>query len=139
MKKLALIFLLATGLLLTGCFSGIRIDHAIGKYDEVEHQISLGDPKDKVLAILLPTQESVPRNSTKKPDKYIKDEIIVEIFYMRTGLQPDGITTDDEFTPYLFNNDKLVGIGWNVLGGATSHGQVRDQINIDNSTKTIVY
>mgnify|MGYP001816279755 CR=1 FL=1 len=60
-------------IVLTGCGPGVYIDQATAKYYAVEHQVSLGDSKEKALAILLPTQESVPRNSRKKPDRYIKD------------------------------------------------------------------
>jgi len=36
---------------------------------------------------------------------------------MRSARQPDGLTTDDELTPYIFNDERLVGIEWQVLGG----------------------
>jgi len=121
MKKTLVITII--GVALTGCGPAAYIDQATAKYDAVENQVKLGDSKDKVLAILLPTQESVPRNNRKKSDKYMKDGVAVEIYYMRTGRQPDGITTDDEFTPYLFNDDILVGIGWEVIGGEQSHGK----------------
>lgn len=139
MKKAVLVISALT--LLSGCGAGYYIDQATSKYDAVEHQVNLGDPKEKVLAILEPTQESVPRNSRKKPDRYIKDGVNVEIFYMRTGRQADGITTDDEFTPYIFNDGKLVGIGWNLIGGPKSQGQATSDtyINTTNQNTTIVY
>jgi hypothetical protein len=108
-----------------GACTASSIDRATAQYDAVEHQISLGDAKDRVLSILEPTQESLHRNARKKPDRYLKDGVHVEIFYMRTNHQRDGITTDDEFTPYIFNNGKLVGIGWHLIGGIKSHAQVR--------------
>ena len=43
---------------------------------------------------------------------------------MRSSQQPDGLTTDDEFTPYIFTNGILTGIGWTVLGGPKTQGQV---------------
>ena len=118
-------FLLLCTTLLSACSTGFGIDRAITEYDEVEDRIQLGDPKEAVLAILEPTQVSVPRNSRKKSDRYLKDGVHVEILYMRTGHQRDGITTDDEFTPYVFHDGKLVGIGWHMLGGPKSHGQVK--------------
>ena len=72
-------------------------------------------------------------------DKYMKEGIAVEIIYFRSGWNSDGLTTDDEFTPYIFNDDKLVAIGWQVLGGAKTQGQARDSIYYDNSSSTIVY
>lgn len=68
----------------------------------------------------------------------ILESINVEIFYMRTGRQADGITTDDEFTPYIFNDGKLAGIGWSLIGGPKSQGQATSDTYI-NTTTTIVY
>ena len=73
----------------------------------------------------------------KQPDRYVKDGVNVEIIYFRSGWQPDGLVTDDEFTPYLFNDGKLVAIGWAILGGAKSRGQAGTTVNVYNST--IVY
>jgi len=65
---------------------------------------------------------------------YKKEGVLVEILYFRSGWQSDGLTTDDEFTPYLFNDGKLVAVGWAVLGGAKSHGQTTPQTNIHTTT-----
>jgi hypothetical protein len=135
MKRVALVTLSAT--LLAGCSVGHKIDQATAKYDLVENQIQLGDSKERVLAALLPSQEGVPRNSRKKPDRYIKDGVAVEIHYMRTGRQADGLTTDDEFTPYIFNDGSLVGIGWGLIGGPNSQGQTTGRTTVN--TTTIVY
>ena len=128
-------------ILLSGCSAAHYIDKATAQYDQVENRVNLGDSKEQVLAILMPTQESVPRNSRKKSDRYLKDGVNVEIYYMRTGRQADGITTDDEFTPCIFNDGKLVGIGWNLIGGPKSQGQTTSDtyINTTNRNTTIVY
>jgi len=47
----------------------------------------------------------------------MEEEVLVEILYYRSGWQRDGIVTDDEFTPYIFNDGVLVAIGWTTLGG----------------------
>ena len=134
-KQLALL-LMVVGL--SGCV-GMQIDSAISKYETVAEQVELGDSKDKVLAILQPTQEGVPKSSRKNPEKYIKEDVRVEIYYMRSARQPDGLTTDDEFVPYLFNDGKLVGIGWQVLGGPKTQGQATSNTYISNQNTTIVY
>ena len=103
---------------------GYQIDSSIAKYNAVADRVQLGDSRNKVLSILNPTQEGIPQKNRKNPDKYIKNNVLVEIYYFRTGRQPDNLTTDDEFTPYLFNDGKLVAIGWHVLGGPKSVGQV---------------
>ena len=119
-KMLVALFVLMT---VSAC-TGFQIDRGIAKYNAVADRVQLGDSRDYVLSILNPTQEGIPQGNRKNPDKYIKNNVLVEIYYFRTGRQPDDLTTDDEFTPYLFNNEKLVAIGWHVLGGPKSVGQV---------------
>ena len=113
-------------LVLTGCVA--HIDQSIKSYNKVSGQINLGDSKARVLGVLLPTQAELDPEYKKSPEKYIKDKVVVEIYFMRSLRQPDGLTTDDEFTPYVFNDGKLVGIGWQVLGGASSQGQTNTTV-----------
>ncbi len=123
-------------LLTVSACAGFQIDSGIAKYNAVADRVQLGDSRNKVLSILNPTQKEMPQNSKKNPDKYIKNNVLVEIYYFRTGRQPDNLTTDDEFTPYLFNDGKLVAIGWQVLGGPKSVGQVIQPAPVTN---VIVY
>lgn len=122
MRTIAMICL---ALALAGCglFPEVPIDSAIGKYYSVADQVQLSDPKDKALGILEPTQADLPNIYRKTPDKFLRDGVLVEIHYFRTGRQSDGLTTDDEFTPYVFNDGKLIAIGWQALGGPKSVGR----------------
>ncbi|BAV32430.1 hypothetical protein SCL_0106 [Sulfuricaulis limicola] len=101
---------------------------AIDDYRLVSDQVQLGDKKERVLAILLPTQKSLPAGTTRIPDQFVKDGAKVEIHYIRSGWTRDGLTTDDEFTPYIFNNGVLVGVGWTVLGGPKTKGERTPEI-----------
>jgi hypothetical protein len=108
-------------LMVSGCMEtfytpGNRIKIAIKKHHTVESLINLGDSKQNVLRILQPTQEILTPDLSKVPDRYTKQGVLVDIRYMRSGWYPDGLKTDDEFTPYVFNDNKLVGVGWRVLG-----------------------
>ena len=90
-------------------------EYLSGYFDNsiAETNIELGDNKDKVLKIFgPPTQKGLPQGVKKNPDKYMRENDLIEIYYLRTGRQPDNSTTDDEFTPYLFKNGNLVSIGW---------------------------
>jgi len=100
-----------------------KIDMATEDYLEVADKVQLGDSLASVLAILMPGQGAVSAHNRKTRDNYIENGVLVEIHYLRTGRQPDGFTTDDEFTPYIFNDGRLVGIGWKLLGGPTSRTQ----------------
>jgi hypothetical protein len=135
MSKIKLFVIFIAYLFLSG--ASCQVEMAMSKYNSVKDQVSLGDTKNKVLGILNPTLSPLSSNMMKQPEKYIKDEVLVEIYFFRTGLQSDGLTTDDEFTPYIFNDGKLVGIGWTMIGGAKSQGQSSPRINVQQNT--IVY
>jgi hypothetical protein len=112
---------------------------AIDRHNDVSGKIDLGDTKEKVLSKILPTQEGLKvfPHHQKQPEKYMKDGVRVEIFYVRSGNNVDGLTTDDEFIPYVFNDDILVGIGWAILGGPSTQGQTRPVTNVDVQTTII--
>ena len=55
--------------------------------------------------------------SKKSPTRYTENGSIYDVYYVRTGRIPDGATTDDEFTPYVFKDGVLAEIGWEYLGG----------------------
>ena len=135
MKAILLTLFVALILSFSGCV--MNIDRATREHQKVSHMVQLGDSKQKVLAILMPTQEGLRQNQIKPPERYMKGKDKIEIYYMRSGRQPDGLTTDDEFTPYYFKNGFLNGIGWQQLGGAKSHGKVVPRTNINNSTTII--
>ena len=125
---------LLVSLLLTtiSACSTVAIDMASREHNKASQSVSLGDPKPRVLNILMPTQQLVGSRYSKDPDKYLQDGKRIEIYYMRSGRQADGLTTDDEFTPYVFQDDVLIAIGWAALGGAKSHGQVRQRAPVTN-------
>ncbi len=121
--------------ILAGCTTtNINIGETISAYDAVSHKIQLGDSKDEALSILLPTQRKLSKYYSKRPDQYLKNGKKVEIYYMRSGWQSDGLTTDDEFTPYVFVEDKLIAIGWASIGGPKTQGQVAPTINVKQET-----
>jgi len=111
---------------IVGC-TGLEIDRAIAKYNGAANQVQLGDTKEKVLSILQPTQEGLPAAAKKPSEAFLLSGKEVEIFYFRSGRQPDNLTTDDEFTPYVFTDGVLTGFGWQVLGGPKTVGQKRSE------------
>lgn len=106
-------------------------------------RVSLGMSKSEVVDILQPSQYRLKNTEIKQPDMYKKEGVLVEILYFRSGWQSDGLTTDDEFTPYLFNDGELVAVGWAILGGAKSQGQAAPETHVHTTTivnpTTIVY
>jgi len=117
-------FLIAISLVfLSGCANVAAINDSISGYAKVSNQISLGDSKSKVLAILEPIQAGIEADSKKPSESFIKGGVNHFIYYARSGRVPDGLVTDDEFTPYSFENDSLVAIGWTYLGGTKTQGK----------------
>jgi len=117
---------LAFSLIAVGCGTvAYEVDRTIDQYEAVRGQIHLGDLKEPVLALLEPTQVNLKPKWKKSPDIYLEDSVTVEVYYFRSGRQPDGLVTDDEFTPYIFHDGVLVGIGWVMLGGPKSQGTAR--------------
>ena len=120
---------------LSGCEG---VSSSIRKYYAVADQVQLGDSKEKVFEILMPTQERLPFDEMKPADSYMEGKDFMEIHYFRSGRQPDNLTTDDEFTPYIFKNGVLIAIGWKTLGGPKSFGKVVPPANITNIEHTTI-
>ena len=128
------IFVCMMVFVLVGCASS-PYQQTIDDYMNVYLKISLGMSKRDVVKILSPSQQKLSNTDIKQPDLYKKKGVIVEILYFRSGWNSDGLTTDDEFTPYIFNDGKLVAVGWQTLGGPKSQGQARS----NNTNTTIIY
>ena len=116
-------------LILMGCAPS-RYQLTIDEYVAAAPRVSLGMSKEEVKEILNPSQQRLKNTEIKHSDIYDKEGVLVEILYFRSGWQHDGLTTDDEFTPYLFNDDKLVAVGWAVLGGPKSQGQATSDTKV---------
>jgi hypothetical protein len=128
MTRLAFLFCMVS-LCLSGCAAieeqmvEREIEDAISRYNATAGQVSLGDPKDKVLSILGPVEHGLRGSLRRPPEAITTDQGTVEIYYFRTGWTRDGKSTDDEFTPYLFRNGRLASIGWQALGGPRTMGE----------------
>lgn len=120
---------------LAGCAAVISpYQLTVDDYMAAAPKVSLGMSKSEVMELLQPTQAHLKNTDIKQPDMYKKDGTLVEILYFRSGWQPDGLTTDDEFTPYLFNDGELVAVGWATLGGPKTQGQTTPETNVHTTT-----
>jgi len=111
--------LLVFGLLILLGFSGCvnHVFEVTERYAAIKDKVSLGDSKEKALPILLTVHEGLSSSQFRQADKYMENNDLIEVYYIRSGLVPDERVTDDEITPYMFKNGKLVSIGWAKLGG----------------------
>ena len=119
MKRI--ISILLASLILSSC-AEIAMDRNLYEYKNIQNQLNLGDSKSKILGKLEPLMTDLPSSWKRPSDQYMVDQDIFYIYYHRTSWTQDGAVTDDEFTPYVFKNDKLVAIGWQSLGGPKTVG-----------------
>lgn len=117
----------------------VRIDQAINAYDSVADQVRLGDSKEQVLAVFQPIIDKVTPAERKRIEQYKQDGVLVEIIFMRSANYMDGLVTDDEFIPYIFHDGILVGIGWQILGGPKTQGQVQPPSTYIHAHGSFVY
>jgi hypothetical protein len=107
-------------------YTASRIDEAIARYRSEAAHVKLGDSKDQVLARLQPTQFELESNEIKGPQAFPSqtatgEDSIIEVHFFRSARHTDeapdrdGRPLDDNFTPYIFTDDVLTGIGWNTL------------------------
>ena len=124
--------LLGCAVCLTGCVNHVAV--AINKYHEASPRVQLGMERDPVLLALKPSQVNLPLRERKESEQYFEmtegKERFVEIFFFRSHVNYDGILTDDEFTPYIFHDGKLVAIGWTAIGGPKTQAQSRPEQHI---------
>lgn len=103
-----------------------RIDEAIAGYREAAARIQVGDSRDKVLALLEPTQFRLLSDETRAPLSFpiqtaTGEQTYVDVFFFRSARQPDervdsaAPPPDDDFTPYIFEHDVLTAVGWNAF------------------------
>jgi hypothetical protein len=106
--------ILALTLFLSGCavHSPEQTDAPTQSMDAVEDKVNLGDSKEEVLGLLTPDYDLAMKvRYLKDAEKYIPDGSVVEIYYMKST------STDGEITPYMFVDDQLTGMGWDVVDG----------------------
>ena len=116
----AFISILATALFLLGCSAHLTIDtdSVNDSNDDVKDQISLGASKQEVLDVLTPDYDLAMKvRYLKDAEKYIPDGSVVEIYYMKSIQNADDRATDGEITPFMFVDDQLTGMGWDVVDG----------------------
>lgn len=111
---------------LASCASTQSITTAIHAFEQQSQNIQLGQTKAAVLAMLTPTQAEMPARYAKPHEQFIEDDKLTEIYFFRSRSFSDGLVTDDEFTPYVFEDGVLVAIGWTAIGGPKTQAQPRD-------------
>jgi len=113
------VIIVAVTLLFSGCgfANHMNYNKSLDLYQQTSPTISLGQSKSEVLRKLAPVQAKTPAIAKRTADQLTEDGKRVEIHYVRTAWVEDGAKTDDEYTPYVFEDDILTAVGWGALGG----------------------
>jgi len=112
--------------LLSACASNQSISTAILAFEAQAGNVQLGQSKAEVLAMLSPTQANMPSRFGKPFEAYIEDDKLKEVYFFRSRSFADGLVTDDEFIPYVFEDGVLIAIGWTAIGGPKTQAQQRE-------------
>ena len=83
-------------------------------------KLSIGMSKDEVLTIMGTKTEFVPymgmiNNPYRVETLQGKDKSLIVLYYYTDRKRADNAITDDELTPLVFDNDKLIGWGLGFL------------------------
>ena len=114
---------------LIGCAPNSVTQNAVSGYKAVTSQISIGDQRDYVVAILQKNQQGIPAHFKRSPERFLSYGDQVEIHFVRTGLDSGGSNYDDDFTPYVFKNDVLVSVGWTYVSKTEFLDKAREAIS----------
>ena len=114
---------------LIGCAPNSVTQNAVASYKSVTSQISIGDQRDYVLAILEKNQRGIPAHFKRSSERYLSYGDQVEIHFVRTGLDSGGSNYDDDFTPYVFKNNVLVSVGWTYVSKTEFLDKAREAIS----------
>ena len=127
--KFGIVALVVSVLSVAGCASNPVTQKAVADYKSVASQISIGDAREHVLAILQTNQQVIPSHFKRQPERYLSYGEQVEIHFIRTRLDPGGSNSDDDFTPYVFKNDVLVSVGWTYVSKTDFLDKAREAIS----------
>ncbi len=108
------------------------LNRAISLHRQGAQQIRIGDSKSSVLHNLRPAFLATKSSEHRTQEMFMRKGKTIEIHYVRSGWIADGANTDDEYTPYIFEDDVLVAIGWRTLGGAKTRGNTAIKAAKDN-------
>lgn len=128
-SKILILFSLLVAIILSSCMS---VREGVDHYRSNIHRVSLGMSVEEFSSIFDSTQREIGEFNTRPTQRISRDGSIYDTYYIRSGWIPDSETTDDELTPHVFKDGKLISIGWQAVGGMkrTSRDIAREEAEI---------
>ncbi|MDG1950496.1 MAG: hypothetical protein P8J32_06825 [bacterium] len=112
LKFLVTPFLLFSLIALNGCSSA-----APRAYDDAVQNVYVGMDKREFDIAMREVHDKTRRKHRRRSEAYQRNGMLYEIVYVRSSNVSDDANTDDEYTPYLFQDGTLIGYGWTAVGG----------------------
>lgn len=137
-NKLFFIVLIAA---LAGCSTSTKAEKTVTAYDGAASKVHIGDLTADVLAILEPTQiDAHAKKWETKHDSINNNGTSIDIYYFRSSQPKSGLTTEDQYTPYIFKDGALAGIGWGMIQEQKENGYEIPRFNAKGTeNKETVY
>jgi len=141
LKLLATLFISFSLIALNGCSSA-----APRAYDDAVQNVYVGMDKRAFDFAMREVNEKTRRKHRRRSEAYQNNGMLYEVVYIRSSNVSDGANTDDEYTPYLFQDGTLIGYGWAAVGGkktdsadiaraAAGATRVEQKVNVNQNTQ----
>ena len=106
-----------------------KVSHVFASDDEIR-KLLLGVSREEALALIGRTTnigyelrqgstdeyQAVTTPNPQKSEQYTRGKNVYQVdFYLTRINKADGVVTDDELTPVIFESNKLVGKGWDFF------------------------
>ena len=86
-------------------------------YDDAVQNVYVGMDKREFDIAMREVNDKTRRKHRRRSEAYQHNGMLYEIVYIRSSNVNDDANTDDEYTPYLFQDGTLIGYGWAAVGG----------------------
>ena len=116
MKAIRFAVVACLALMVVGC-GNARHKAAPEAHAKAANDVYIGMSQYEFIQVMTPVTAKTQSQSMRSPKRYSKNGNQYEVRYMRSGWLSDGRSTDDEYTPYLFQNGTLIASGWDAVGG----------------------
>jgi len=107
-----------------------------------QQQVELGMTRESFNTLMRPALKETPDKQRRSVESFTEGSSVIDIVFIRSAWIRDGALTDDEYTPYVFRDDRLVSYGWRSIGGMkvtsgdiskAKSGSTRVNVNTGNS------
>ena len=113
-------------------------------YDDAVQNVYVGMDKREFDIAMREVNDKTRRKHRRRSEAYQRNGMLYEIVYIRSSNVNDDANTDDEYTPYLFQDGTLIGDGWAAVGGKKTDSadiarakagatKVEQKVNVTNS------